>query len=696
MSFISTKSKFHVALDGQGLILQGAPDRLAYEMKQAPIYGSRFAQGDRSYGDFSFWWFWTQTDWSGGLKEDPNWADDAMFSSSKNLDTFSVNGQLKLLDKPVVQTTDISENSSNITKIIYGTVDDGTNSISRFFLGNQATVTDGSNGCRLWQSTDGNTWTLINHFVNVFKIRDLFVSLQNLYIVLNSQLYVFDDSTTPFTTVTERTTEFNVSGLACTLFDCGADVNGVAHVIGRAASPLQSTLKTSIDDGATFTQRILFPVGVLILNGISFNGDFYYLRQLGGASGTSTALYRYNVGTTTDTLVYEFNGLNPITSNIDQLGNNFAMVIVGNVLHIQFEDGSIWSCTTNDVITRELENRNSVIPTKGGFVNHREVAYGQNVTIRRNQGVSSFYNNRRNIADDDYLIPMASSGDVLLYINNEGNAADNNVYRSSSGSYYASGNFVTNEYAEISAIDKLYYDVTLNFVTLASGESIEVEYSINGGTTYVSLGTASFSVDGAITNKNFLFGDAVVSKTLILRITLTGGGTTTPTVKDYSVRFVPAITTKKLWNININCGDEVKRLDGGLVETVGRELKGRLERAWWTKSILDFQDMDYATTILSGALNKSDTTITVDDTYDFPEQGRLKIDNEEVTYTGKTPTTFTGVTRAQRETKAAAHSDNAVINNAYKVILTDLQFRVPIHLEDKALEYVVGISLREV
>ena len=77
MSFVAIKSKYHVALDGQGLLLSGAPDRLAYEMKQAPIYNTRFGEGDRSYGDFSFWWFWTQTDWSGGLKENPNWEDDA-------------------------------------------------------------------------------------------------------------------------------------------------------------------------------------------------------------------------------------------------------------------------------------------------------------------------------------------------------------------------------------------------------------------------------------------------------------------------------------------------------------------------------------------------------------------------------------------------------------------------------------------
>jgi len=190
MSYVTggTKGKYHVGLNGQGLILSGSPDRLAYEMKQAPIYGNRFAQGDRSYGDFSFWWFWTQTDWSGGLKENPNWEDDAKYKSSKNIDAFSVGGQLKILPKPVVQTTDLSSNCTSLTRCIHGIVDDGTNDLTRFFLGTRATTVDGSNGCKLWQSLDGDTWTLINEFVNVTAVNDLFISLQTLFILMNTEL----------------------------------------------------------------------------------------------------------------------------------------------------------------------------------------------------------------------------------------------------------------------------------------------------------------------------------------------------------------------------------------------------------------------------------------------------------------------------------------------------------------------------
>jgi hypothetical protein len=70
------------------------------------------------------------------------------------------------------------------------------------------------------------------------------------------------------------------------------------------------------------------------------------------------------------------------------------------------------------------------------------------------------------------------------------------------------------------------------------------------------------------------------------------------------------------------------------------------------------------TTQLNGALNNSDTTITVDATAAFPTSGRIDIGTELITYTGKTGTTFTGCVRGANGSTAASHSDNAVVTNA--------------------------------
>ena len=72
-----------------------------------------------------------------------------------------------------------------------------------------------------------------------------------------------------------------------------------------------------------------------------------------------------------------------------------------------------------------------------------------------------------------------------------------------------------------------------------------------------------------------------------------------------------------------------------------------------------------ATNQLNGAINNSITTITVDSTSNFSTPtGTLLIDQETITYTGTTGTTFTGCTRGVSGTgsgAAAAHADNAAV-----------------------------------
>jgi len=64
---------------------------------------------------------------------------------------------------------------------------------------------------------------------------------------------------------------------------------------------------------------------------------------------------------------------------------------------------------------------------------------------------------------------------------------------------------------------------------------------------------------------------------------------------------------------------------------------------------------------LTAALTNVATTVTVNSTTGFSTAGRIIIDAEQINYTGTTATTFTGCTRAQGGTVAAAHaSGNAV------------------------------------
>jgi len=77
------------------------------------------------------------------------------------------------------------------------------------------------------------------------------------------------------------------------------------------------------------------------------------------------------------------------------------------------------------------------------------------------------------------------------------------------------------------------------------------------------------------------------------------------------------------------------------------------------------EDGSAVTTTLDGGINSSTTTIVLTDASQFPDSGTnfILIGTEEISYTGISTNTLTGVTRGVRNTSAATHSDNATITN---------------------------------
>jgi len=71
------------------------------------------------------------------------------------------------------------------------------------------------------------------------------------------------------------------------------------------------------------------------------------------------------------------------------------------------------------------------------------------------------------------------------------------------------------------------------------------------------------------------------------------------------------------------------------------------------------------TTTLNGAIDASTTTIVLTSVVNFPSTGtnHIQIGSEEISYTGISGNTLTGVTRGARGTTAASHSDGATVTN---------------------------------
>lgn len=79
-------------------------------------------------------------------------------------------------------------------------------------------------------------------------------------------------------------------------------------------------------------------------------------------------------------------------------------------------------------------------------------------------------------------------------------------------------------------------------------------------------------------------------------------------------------------------------------------------------TLLNVQVFEVAATRLNGSLAAGASSMTVDDTTFFLSAGYLRIDDELIQYSGKTATTFTGLTRAIDGTTDATHADNSGVN----------------------------------
>jgi hypothetical protein len=93
----------------------------------------------------------------------------------------------------------------------------------------------------------------------------------------------------------------------------------------------------------------------------------------------------------------------------------------------------------------------------------------------------------------------------------------------------------------------------------------------------------------------------------------------------------------------------------------------------WSLGTWGGEEIGAAITTLNGALSDdtagtggSGTSITVTDASQFPSTGTnfIQVGNEEISYTGVTDNTLTGITRAVRNSTRSSHSDGATVTNS--------------------------------
>lgn len=703
---IETRSQYHVALADIGLVLQGSPESPAYAMEQATTFNSRYAQGDRGYDDFSKWWYWSQTDWFQGVKDSTSWEDDGKYFGSRNIDTWSEVGTVKL-----AHSVAIDEDFPVGEEVICGGVFEVDGTI-RMYTGNSDNASTGYP--KIYRASEGvaQTWTEIagteigtqQATVSQLSARAGILWISTTGAGTTDVVLTYDGSA-----FTDQSANLNTgSGISFSQASsrCHVPTSEKMYVFVEGSDAYALVATTSTNPSTSGEWTLVFEktnTNASPCSCIEYGGSIYYLSRL---STTIAELRKYDIANDVESLVTTFKG---VTLSTFGVGDKYFHILGGKLI-ITLPPNEIWefdgSALTRLYNKDEFKDSLGFLETnltEGGVMSDSKIWWG-NLMYNGDNFFNTFLNSTNSDGSRMEMI-FADSSDRLWFVSTA-DETDLYVYRADSSALYkstADANYVIlNQFDNVAGIDKLFYSVTLIFKKFASGQSIVVEYltdEMASGSSWTTLGTASFSIDGAsATEKTLYFPVNTTAKKIWYRIKLNGGGTDTPSLQDVVTAYLPRPYVDRQWRLNFDCGDTVQLLNKSLENRRGRDTKGRLEQAWLTNQIVDFQDLDYAATAINdgSGMTAVATSVTVDDTSEFPEAGRLRIDDEVMYYTTKTPTSFTGISRGQKGTKAVAHSNDATVHNGFKVIIQSFNTSIPVVNKGKDLEYVVGVSLREV
>ena len=682
---MSTKqSHFHIALDGQGYLLADTPEKPRRVMDRAPIFGNRFASGDRDYTDFSLWWFWAQTDWSGGVKNDWTWEDDAKFFYSTNIDAFSKIGSIKLAYDVEADNTF----TENIQCGGYGTL---AGSNYRFV----GTDDNAANRPVIYRSTTG-AWTDISG-ANIGATQNAISRLlchknclyyTSLGIGGSDVVQKYDGSS--WTDCSEAISAGSSHISSIQSARCMAEIGEDLYVEAENWSNDHVSISKTSDNGATFTEVVYHNTDGHIQDMVEYDGDLYYLLYLSGAF----YLRKYDVSASVDSLVKRF-------SNVSGTGPKLLFPMYGKLI-ITIPQKEIWEwngSTMTQLWERDSDKYAVSYKETSPFLSRGVIKGDRIFWANFIYDGTNFYNNIKPADDltDYWLYPLlVDSNDRINW-----SVTDHQdiIYKDSAD--YKSAidkNFlVFSEISEVSTIDKLANSIRIVFDKFESGEEIELHYSIDGGDTYTELGSASRTVDGGtVTQKTFYIGDDINFRKMIVKVFLNGDGTSTPELKDISLQYIPIPDYRYQWSFTINCNNEIVLTDGRTLHTLkGIDLRNKLRTSFLQREIIELEDIDYHETQLNGSIDDDDTTITVDSTDGFPESGRIKIEDEEIFYNGKTAVQFSNCVRKYRGTTADDHADDTAVDNKYKVLILDYKETNKVIADSNTEEFLVNVSLLE-
>ena len=660
------KTLYSVALNSQGYLLYGVPRKPARVMSEARKIGEYPSVWDEKFSDASSFLPWAQTDFSGGFQSE-KWEDKANFKTGAGLEYLEHYGQVSLLNNKSSTLKDFGAGFTFGASVEY----------DRSNVGLLIGITKGSGASELWKMSTagvftqitGGTWANVDAVYSMDELQGK--AYIGLTVSLGNPLKTYDGSTVADITLTGAL----ASSLVVRMVKRIETRLYVGGYTGTTASG--DALMYSDDEGTTWSSIITKTgKGRQITQGVDNLGTLYFLIEDGGR----TELWWCNDITATQ--IYRWESL---TS--PKLGCWLGKVFVdgkegGKMKRFEW-NGAVLRTVFEEKVSGLDVDTSPMIVYKNNLHSYGLIYDG---LFHFPSWVFKYGSNK--------IYPFAVFESTPYFYGLDGTFLK--ITKLDTSAYLTTGSFITGIYTSSKpAITKLWHSITVRFKALASGQTIVVAYSDDDESTWTTVGTIS-PVSGE-KEETLYYPANTKSKQIQLKFTLTGGGTDTPILLEFVQRFLLVGEDKYAWSLSLNCSDNIILLNGRTREPKrGFELRELLRKAQLGNDILTFQDIDYTETQLNGALTATATTITVDTTLKFPEQGRIKIDDEEIPYTGKTATAFTGCTRGARGTLRATHTDNTLVSNEYKVMVRRLTEQLFVLPKPQANEYLVSVSLLEV
>lgn len=662
MSESGVRNKYHIAIAGKGYMIYGSPSSPAYVKEEAPTLVNQLGLGDLSYNQLngSGWSHWAQTDWSGGFQR-LKWKDDASFKNGQAIDTIKKYGEIKIQNSftsaaSISGSQGYNAHSIHDNKLLIGTVKSG--------------------GAKLISITSAGTMATISAMTGISAVNsisrfagDTLVGMTRTSGSIKTLAKYNGTSLSGFRNTNSIVRAVRGIGIRAYISEYVAAASG--DTLSYATNLSAFTSAYNAGKGrkiTTITDLVGFP--------------YFFVEEVGGR----VEFRKWDEFSEKDYLIYTWD-------NLTNYGvTNYVSIIVitgtsnGKKVAFAFNGARLWQIFDDQLLDSSYDFSKPFefegnLQVKGATWDGQywfPGIYGKFANVQ--------YTPFCNFANRAYGYAVTGTTTKI-------------GYRDPS-KYNLSGYVNSSEFgSSVAGVDKLINSVSINCEPLTTGQTIEVFYTKNNGSSYISAGKMSYTQDGAASKKQIYLPSGVVTKLWEYKTTLVGPGTSTPTVKDIDFEYRPFPDTKKRWSMTINARDDVNLLNRQQDE---RDSKNMVSQLWMerdSKRTVVFEDLNSFNTTLVSGITSASTSAIVNSTRFMPPKGRARFlvsgVVEEINYLSANGNTIKGISRAQKGTVARSYISGAQLDNFRTVLVTSVREQI-VNTDQNNTESVASVELLEV